>query len=249
MLRGTAADVVPRCLRANEYMHRDLNTGIAVNGTESHSMHLPFMYPTECGPTGLAEAQAPSGRRLILGQVLLPTEPRERAGHNFRVGRTGTTEGLSTARAVAASTATERCTDSVTDSTAKAAAGPVHRVPPLPVLNGVRAYTWAAARRPEPARVSRASIQGAGNGTRNSIRQRGRHAINERAHTHNVGGITVRAKTLPKSQRRNRRVPGPLTDPSRRAKPFGFDRPNTPDALASTTEPLDFPPFAPSHSD
>lgn len=56
MLRGIATDVVPRGFGADENMHFYLNTGVAVDGTQGHAMHLPFMRTTECRPAGFAEA-------------------------------------------------------------------------------------------------------------------------------------------------------------------------------------------------
>jgi hypothetical protein len=75
MLRCITADMVPRRLRPDKDMHLDLDTGITVNGTESHSMHFPSVHPTERSAAGPAEAQAPSGRGLIVGQVVVPTDP------------------------------------------------------------------------------------------------------------------------------------------------------------------------------
>lgn len=80
---GVAADVVPWRLRPNEDMHLDLDARIALNGAESHSMNFAFMHPTECGPAGLAEAQAPSGRRLVPSQIIFAADPCERAGRNL----------------------------------------------------------------------------------------------------------------------------------------------------------------------
>jgi hypothetical protein len=67
MLRSVASDVIPCRLRPNEDMHLDLNSGIAIDGAESHAMHLAFVRPAERGPAGLAEEQAPSRRRRIVG--------------------------------------------------------------------------------------------------------------------------------------------------------------------------------------
>jgi hypothetical protein len=75
MLRGIAADVIPWCLRSNEDVHLDLNARIAVDRTESNSVYSALVHPTECGPAGIAEAQTPARRRLILGEVLFPTGP------------------------------------------------------------------------------------------------------------------------------------------------------------------------------
>jgi hypothetical protein len=134
MLGGVSAYMIPRCLRSNEDMHLDLNARIAVNRTEGNSVYFALVYPTESCPAALAEAKPPSGRRLILGQVLFPVHPRERVRCDLRVGRTGTAEGLSTSRAVTASTAAERCSDSVTDATAKTAAGQGHHFSPYGIF-------------------------------------------------------------------------------------------------------------------
>jgi hypothetical protein len=56
ILRRIAADVVPGRLRADEDVHFNLNARIAVNGTESHSVHFAVVYPTQRAPTGFAEA-------------------------------------------------------------------------------------------------------------------------------------------------------------------------------------------------
>jgi hypothetical protein len=65
MLRGVTSDVIPWRLRFNEEMHLDLNSGIAIDGAESHAMHLAFVRPAQRGPGGLAEERAPSGRASI----------------------------------------------------------------------------------------------------------------------------------------------------------------------------------------
>jgi len=62
MLRGVAADVIPRCLRSNEDVHLDLNAGVAVNCTETDSMYFALVHPTERGTAGFAEVQTPSRR-------------------------------------------------------------------------------------------------------------------------------------------------------------------------------------------
>ena len=121
MLRRIAADLIPWRLRPNEDMHLDLNSGVATDAAQSHAMHLALVRPAQGGAGDLAEAQAPSRGGLILGQVLFPADPQERAGRNLRIGRTGAAECLSTSRAVTASTSVERCIDLVTDATAKAA--------------------------------------------------------------------------------------------------------------------------------
>jgi hypothetical protein len=95
VLRGVAADVIPWRLRSNEDVHLDLNARIAINCTESNSVYFALVHSTECGAAGPAEAQTPSRRRLVLRQVLLTTNPRERAGYDFRVSRTGAAECLS----------------------------------------------------------------------------------------------------------------------------------------------------------
>jgi hypothetical protein len=102
-------------------MHLDLNSRIAIDAAQSHAMHLALVHPAQRSTAGLAKAQAPSRRRLILGQVLFSADPQERAGRNLRIGRTGAAERLSTSRAVTASTSVERCIDLVTDATAKTA--------------------------------------------------------------------------------------------------------------------------------
>ena len=56
ILRSVAANVIPRCLRTDEDVHFNLNTWIAVNGTQSDPVHFTLVDPTERGPTGLAEA-------------------------------------------------------------------------------------------------------------------------------------------------------------------------------------------------
>lgn len=119
MLRGVATDVIPGCLRSNEDVHLDLNARIAVNCTESDSMYFALVRPAERGTAGLAEAQTPSRCGLILSQIVFPTDPREGAGCDFRVCGARAAERLSTPRAVAASTAADRRSDSVTDTTAE----------------------------------------------------------------------------------------------------------------------------------
>ena len=123
MLRGVAPDVIPWRLRSNEDVHLDLNSGIAIDGPESHAMHIAFMRPAERSPAGLAEEQTPSRCRRIMRQVLGPADPGERAGRDLCVGGTGAAKCLSTSGAVAASSAVEWRTDLVTDATAKTAPG------------------------------------------------------------------------------------------------------------------------------
>src|SRR5262245_22642026 len=87
-LRRVTADVIPWGLRGHEDVHFNSDAWVAVNAAESHSMHFPFVYPTEGGATRLAEAEAVPRCRLIPGQVLFPADPRDRAGRDFRVCRT-----------------------------------------------------------------------------------------------------------------------------------------------------------------
>ena len=77
MLRCVAPDVIPWCLRPDEDVHLDLNSGIAIDRAESYSMHLAFLRPAERGPASLAEEQTPSRRRRIVGQVLFTADPAE----------------------------------------------------------------------------------------------------------------------------------------------------------------------------
>src|SRR5260370_548093 len=111
MLRGVAADVIPGCLRSDEDVHLDLNARIAVNCTESHSMYFAFVHPTDRGPASRTEIKTPSGRRLILSQILFPADPGEGTGCDLCVSRAGTAECLSTPRAVTTSTTAERRSD------------------------------------------------------------------------------------------------------------------------------------------
>src|SRR5262252_1010820 len=79
-LRRVTADVIPWGFRGHEDVHFNFDAGVAVNAAESHSMHFPFVYPTEGGATRLTEAEAVPRCGLIPGQILFPTDPRERAG-------------------------------------------------------------------------------------------------------------------------------------------------------------------------
>jgi hypothetical protein len=53
-------------------MHLDLNSGIAIDATQAHAMHLALVRPAQRSAAGLAKAQAPSRRRLILGRFSSP---------------------------------------------------------------------------------------------------------------------------------------------------------------------------------
>jgi len=126
ILRGVAADVIPRRLRADEDMLFNLNARITVNATQSDSMHFALVHPTERGPAGFAETPTPAGHGFILGEIVLTTHPRKRARRDLGIGRTGATERLSTARTMTASTAGEGRTDLVTDTTTKTAPAQAH---------------------------------------------------------------------------------------------------------------------------
>jgi hypothetical protein len=77
ILRSVAANMIPGGLGTNEDMHVDLNARITVDATESHPMYSAFMSSTERGSTGVAEAQAPCGRRLITREVFGTLDPCE----------------------------------------------------------------------------------------------------------------------------------------------------------------------------
>ena len=76
-LRGVSANAIPRCLGANENVHLNLNTWISIDSSEGHSVHLAVGCTTQRGSTGLTEAQTPSRRRLIEGEILITAEPGE----------------------------------------------------------------------------------------------------------------------------------------------------------------------------
>jgi hypothetical protein len=59
MLGGVAPNVIPWRLRPNKDVHLDLNSGIAIDATESNAMHVAFVCPAEGAPTGLAEDSFP----------------------------------------------------------------------------------------------------------------------------------------------------------------------------------------------
>jgi hypothetical protein len=107
-------------------VHVDLDARITVNRSERHSVHFPFVHSTQCGPTGLAEAQTPTRGGFILGQVLFSADPRERTGTDFRVRGARAAEYLSTAGAMTASAAAEWRTDLITDPAAKTPSGQNH---------------------------------------------------------------------------------------------------------------------------
>src|SRR6185312_10251124 len=122
VLGCATADLVPRRLRPDKDVHRDLNAWIAVDGAERHSMDAPLMHTAERTTAGLAEAEAPPRRGLVLGEIFFPTLPRERTGPHLRVSRAGATKGLPAPRAVAAPAGEEGRIDPVTNSTTEASA-------------------------------------------------------------------------------------------------------------------------------
>ncbi|MDF2811257.1 MAG: hypothetical protein K0S56_2288 [Microvirga sp.] len=118
--------MVPWCLGSNEEMHLDLDARIAIDAAERHSMHRVAGDTTQCGSTGLAEAQTPTWHRLIKGEIVFAAEPGERTWRNFSVSRARSAKGFSAARAMATAPWPERRGDLVPDRSATAAACQSH---------------------------------------------------------------------------------------------------------------------------
>jgi len=114
-------------------MHVDFDAGITVDATECHPVYSAFTGSTERGSTGIAEAQAPSGRRLITCEVVGTLGPCERLRQYLGVSRTGAAERLATARTMTTSATPEWAIDLIADSTAKAPAGQIHDWSPIPI--------------------------------------------------------------------------------------------------------------------
>jgi hypothetical protein len=75
ILRSDTANMIPRRLGPDEYMHVDLHTRITVNAAESHSMHSAFVSSTQRGSTSAAKAEAPSRRGLVVCKVVRTRHP------------------------------------------------------------------------------------------------------------------------------------------------------------------------------
>jgi hypothetical protein len=76
-LRGLSANVIPRCLGANENVHLDLNTWISIDASEGHSVDVAVGCTTQRSSTSSTEAQTPSRHRLIEGEIIITVKPGE----------------------------------------------------------------------------------------------------------------------------------------------------------------------------
>jgi hypothetical protein len=120
--------MVPRGARTDKDVHANLNARIAIYTTQRDTVHGSVMNATKRGAASSAKAEAPSQSGLVPRQLFLSFGPFERPRRNFCVGRSGTAERLSTARAMAASCIDEWSIDFILNSTTEASSGNCHDV-------------------------------------------------------------------------------------------------------------------------
>ena len=108
VLRRLPTNVIPRGFGPDEDVHLDLNTRVAVHAPERHSMHFSGNRAAQRTAAMTAEAQAPSGSRLVTAQIVLAGNPGERTRRHFSVRGPSAAECLSAARAVTTATWTKR---------------------------------------------------------------------------------------------------------------------------------------------
>src|SRR5262245_38874899 len=63
------ADVIPRCLRADEDVHPDLDARIAVDAAQRDAVHLAVVRSAKRRAARAAEAQPPARRGLVARQL------------------------------------------------------------------------------------------------------------------------------------------------------------------------------------
>src|SRR5262245_66279552 len=73
ILRCVAADVVPRCFRADEQVRLDLHARVAVDAAERDTMHGPGVQTGERRPASSTEAESPTDGRFVGDQLTVPT--------------------------------------------------------------------------------------------------------------------------------------------------------------------------------
>jgi hypothetical protein len=75
VLGGAPADVVPRSFGTDEDVHIDLDTGVAVHGSERHTVHFSGGRAAQRAATATTEAKAPSESGFVVAQIVFTGNP------------------------------------------------------------------------------------------------------------------------------------------------------------------------------